>query len=372
MTIKEENPMLLFHHASRPAVEIRKINCKNYTIHVNQWQALVTDIQEIQPSSLFLLTDQLTEKYCLHLFLEQIQTKVNIISIPEGEANKQLQTCQYVWSQLMEGGADRKSLLVNLGGGVVGDLGGFCAATYMRGIPFIQIPTTLLSQVDASIGGKVGIDFMDMKNMIGVVQQPYSVHIFTDFLATLPEKQIRSGYAEMLKHGLIADQSVWHRLRTGLPSGPQAWGKEVITSVEIKKGITEKDPYEKGIRKILNFGHTIGHALESLWLHTAHSLSHGEAIAIGMIAEAFISYHKGLLSEESLFEIRKGILHIFGHHPKLVRDTDEILRLMRVDKKNEGGKFRLVLLAGIGTAVYNESVSDQVVREALLFYREKL
>lgn len=364
--------MLLFHLASRPAAEMRKIKCKNYTIHVNHWQSLAADIQAINPTSVFVLTDQNTEKYCLHAFLENISSKVNIISIQPGEEHKQLQTCQYVWSKFMEGGADRKSLLINLGGGVIGDLGGFCAATYMRGIQFIQVPTTVLSQVDASVGGKLGIDFMGVKNMVGVIKQPYSVHIFTDYLSTLDEKQIRSGYAEMMKHGLISDRSVWQRLSAGMPSDPQAWGREVITSVEMKKAITEKDPYEKGLRKILNFGHTIGHALESTWLQSSSPLLHGEAIAIGMIAEAFISYHKGFLSEEELFDIRKGIISVFGHHPRYVNGAEEIIRYMRADKKNEGGQFRFALLTGIGSAAYDEAADEQLVRESLLFYREKL
>lgn len=372
MTNSEDKPMLLFHLASRPAAEMRKIKCKNYAIHVNHWGALADDIVDIKPTSIFVLTDQHTAKYCLHTFLENITSKVQIITIPSGEENKSLEACQYVWSKLMEGGADRKSLLINLGGGVIGDLGGFCAATYMRGIKFIQVPTTLLSQVDASVGGKLGIDFMGVKNMVGIIQQPYSVHIFTDYLSTLDEKQIRSGYAEMLKHGLIADQSVWQRLSAGMPSDSLAWGREVITSVEIKKAITEKDPYEKGLRKILNFGHTIGHALESKWLQSPNPLLHGEAIAIGIISEAFISYHKGFLTEEELFDIRKGIISVFGHRPKYVNGAEEIIQYMRADKKNEGGQFRFALLTGIGSATYDETADEQLVRESLLFYREKL
>lgn len=372
MTEPERKNMLLFNLSAATFSEVRKVRCKHYDIHINNWTALIQDIEKLQPSSIFVLTDKNSEKHCLHLFLERVPVPFSVILIPEGEEHKHLETCQHIWTNLMEKGADRKSLLINLGGGVIGDIGGFCAATYMRGIPFIQIPTTLLSQVDASIGGKLGIDLHQLKNMIGVIQPPHAVHIMTGFLSSLPEREMRSGYAEMLKHGLIASSEIWQRLAAKMPSDSLEWGREVIASIKIKKSITEQDPLEKGIRKILNFGHTIGHAIESRWLSAPQRLLHGEAIAIGMICEAYISYSKGLLSEEELFEIRSSLVQHFGHHPKAVNGSEDIIQLMRSDKKNEKGIIRMALLDGIGAAVFNQPVEEQLIRESLMFYREKL
>jgi len=372
MTEPEWQDMLLFNLSATPVTEVRRIKCKKYSVYVNHWDALLQDIEQMRPSSVFVLTDQQTAKFCLHRFLEKISIPVHVITIAEGEIHKQLDTCQQIWSFLMKKGADRKSLMINLGGGVVGDMGGFCAATFMRGISFIQMPTTLLSQVDASVGGKLGIDFLGFKNMVGVVQAPHAVYIMTEFLSSLPEREMRSGYAEMLKHGLIADATVWHRLSRQMPADAAAWGREVVASVEIKKKITDEDPQERGIRKILNFGHTIGHALESRWLISPQPLLHGEAVAIGLITEAFVSYRLGGLTEDELFEIRERILSIYGHHPRYVGGSDEIIELIRSDKKNINGQTRMVLLSGIGQAIYNQVADDQLVREALMFYREKL
>ena len=177
---------------------MKNIQCKNYNIYINDWSNFKSFVTEMDPTTIFILVDQNTEKYCLLHLLENLDATVQVIRIPAGEQNKNIQTCQHIWTKLLQYGADRHSLLINLGGGVIGDMGGFCAATYMRGIRFIQMPTTLLSQVDASVGGKLGVDLMGFKNMIGLIQDPNAVFIFTEFLSTLPVDQIKSGYAELL------------------------------------------------------------------------------------------------------------------------------------------------------------------------------
>lgn len=347
---------------------MKHIQAKKYNIFFNDWSALKQEIQNLAPSQVFVLVDENTEKLCLFHFLAQIDNPVQIIKIKSGELNKNISTCQFVWESLLNKGADRQSLLINLGGGVIGDLGGFCAATYMRGIRFIQIPTTLLSQVDASIGGKLGIDFMHLKNMIGVFESPKSIFIFTEFLKSLPEKELKSGYAEVLKHCLVADEIAWKNYSVQPENGIYDYESMVYQSVLTKKMITEQDPKEKGLRKILNFGHTISHALESFWMDSDSPLLHGEALAIGMIAEAFISYRLGYISEETLFEIRRAILQIYGHHPRFVKPIGKLLKLMQADKKSHAGEYRFALLDAIGSACYDISVPPEYVEEGLIFY----
>lgn len=352
---------------------MKNINCKNYDININNWSALHSYLESKTASQTFIIVDANTEKYCLHQFLENTSINdVHIIRIPAGETYKTIETCQKVWAEMMRKGADRHALVINLGGGVIGDLGGFCAATYMRGISFIQVPTTLLSQVDASVGGKLGVDFSGFKNMIGIIQEPEGVFIFTDFLETLPEEQMRSGYAELLKHGLIADKLTWKSLTENTNLKNLDFENIVYQSVLIKKQVTEQDPNEKGLRKILNFGHTIGHAIESYWLDSRSPLLHGEAIAIGMVSEAFLSYRLGKISENELFDIRHAIVKMYGHHPKYVKPSVEILSIMKADKKNKKGEYRFALLESVGKACFDIPVSSEHVEESLLFYKEKL
>lgn len=351
---------------------MRDIQCKNYNIHINNWHNFATFVKDLKASNIFILTDENTEKYCLLHLLENLDHEAQIIRIPSGEQNKNLNSCQQVWTKLMQYGADRHSLLINLGGGVIGDLGGFCAATYMRGIRFIQIPTTLLSQVDASVGGKLGIDLMGFKNMVGLIQDPTAVYIFTDFLHTLPADQIRSGYAELLKHGLIADKPAWQNLSQKNNISGLDYESLVYESVKIKKNVTEQDPYEKGLRKILNFGHTIGHAVESYWMDSSTPLLHGEAIAIGMVSEAFLSYRVGKISEDELFDIRNAIIRIYGHHPKFVKPAYDLIEIMKGDKKNLKGSIRFALLESVGKACYDVQVDKNTIEESFVFYKEKI
>ncbi|MFZ1705395.1 MAG: 3-dehydroquinate synthase [Saprospiraceae bacterium] len=348
------------------------ITAGEYDIYFEDWNTLIHQIENPTYSQVLVITDENTEKQCLHIFFEKIDRQLKVISIPPGENNKTLETCQIVYQKMVQKNIDRDSLVVLVGGGVVGDLGGFCSTTYMRGLPFIYIPTSLLSQVDASIGGKLGVDFKELKNIIGVFQNPEKVFIFKTFLKTLPAIEVRNGFAEILKHWLIADKNSFQNAPTnmeGILHNVVSWVKPSILT---KLSITEQDPKEKGLRKILNFGHTIGHAVETYSLIKNTPLLHGESIAIGMICESYISYRMNLLSEEEIFQIRHYIITLFGHHPKWVNDPEMLVDLMYNDKKNRSGKIRFSLLEGIGKAVYNWEVPEDVIYECLYFYKQKL
>ncbi len=348
------------------------VDCKNYNIYFNDWDTFKGTLKKMNPSTCFILVDENTEKLCLHILLEHLDIICQVIKIPSGEQNKTLATCQFVWTKLMQNGADRHSVLINLGGGVIGDLGGFCAATYMRGIRFIQMPTTLLGQVDASIGGKLGIDLLGFKNMVGIIKDPEFVFIFTHFLKTLGDDQIRSGYAELLKHGLIADKDAWSFLSKVNDVTAIDFDQIVYESILIKKNVTEQDPNEKGLRKILNFGHTIGHAVESYWMDSKSPLLHGEAIAIGMVSESYLSYRIGNITENELYDIRNTITRIYGHNPKYLRPKEELIALMRKDKKNYNGAIKFALLENVGNACYDVEVPNEIIEDSFLFYKERI
>jgi 3-dehydroquinate synthase len=266
-------------------------------------------------------------------------------------------------------GADRHSLCINLGGGVIGDMGGWTAASYMRGMDFIQIPTTLLSMVDASVGGKLAIDFRGFKNMVGLIMDPQAVIIHSEFLNTLPERLIKSGMAEVLKHGLIADGYYWDHVKEYSNKTTIPWDQWIYESVLIKKKVTEVDPMERGLRKILNFGHTIGHAIESYSLdHDADPLTHGEAIAIGMICESYLSYRSSMISDRALTEITEGILSVFGKEERILPSLNEIKIMLQRDKKNKSGSVMYSLLEKIGKATYNQQVPEEDVIASLQYY----
>ena len=309
------------------------------------------------------LTDTLTRKYCLPLLEAASSSADMVIEVPTGEIHKNISTCQYIWQTMTQANIDRKALLINVGGGVIGDMGGFCAATYKRGIDFIQIPTTLLAQVDASIGGKLGIDFEGYKNQIGLFVEPKAVFIDTQFFDTLPERQMRSGFAEIIKHCLIADKDMWNVLLEAPNWKKQNWKELVRHSVEIKYQIVSQ---ERNIRKLLNFGHTIGHALESYFLETASPLLHGEAIAWGIIAETYISYKKTYLTYEDFLEIKDFVSPIFSPVPSLnEKIIQKITELTLQDKKNEQGIRYFTLLGEIGKGVFGEKVEEYEIYEAL-------
>ncbi|HMP28045.1 MAG TPA: 3-dehydroquinate synthase [Saprospiraceae bacterium] len=348
----------------------KTISCINYSIAINETTFLQKCIFEIRPSSVIVIVDENTEQFCLPKLYEQLdKIHLNIIRIPSGEQYKTINTCQNVWQKMTALGADRHSLVLNLGGGVIGDLGGFCASTYMRGIRFIQIPTTLLSQVDASVGGKLGVDLEGVKNMIGVFQEPYAVVIDTSFLRTLPYKELLSGYAELLKHGLIANASIWEYLSTQEDITVLDFEETVYQSVLIKKSITEQDPTEKGIRKILNFGHTVGHAIETKSFDTDQHLLHGEAIAIGMVIESYLSYALNYISYEEYQIIKSRLQKLYGNKYKSLPTVEDILPTMIKDKKNNAGVINYALIDKIGSAIYDQVVDTAKLHQAFSAYK---
>lgn len=317
-------------------------------------------------SRLLVLADSNTHVACYPKLSSDLPEH-DLLVMDAGESKKNLTTCTYIWQALTNKQVDRKALLLVLGGGVPGDLGGFCAATYKRGIDFILMPTTLLAQVDASVGGKLGIDFEGFKNHIGVFQEPVATIIDTQFLNTLPEAELRSGFAEIIKHCLIGDAAMWKVIRKKHLK-EQDWATLVSHSVAFKASVTQADPREVGLRKILNFGHTIGHAIESYFLETDKRLLHGEAIAIGMIAEGWLAKERQLISMAALHEIAAYILSIFGH-VTLPPDVNAIVTLTTQDKKNTDGQIMVAVPNGIGRAVWDIAVTPTQITEALQFYK---
>ena len=314
-----------------------------------------------------VLVDENTFRYCYPV-IKPILPKHNLIKIKSGEQQKHLGTCQTIWESLTNHELDRHALMINLGGGVIGDMGGFCAATYKRGIDFIQIPTTLLSQVDASVGGKLGIDFQGLKNHIGVFQIPKTVLIDVEFLNTLSFAEKRSGFAEIIKHCLIMDVDKWNIIRRK-DFEEQDFNDLIAHSVAIKQQIVKADPTEKGLRKILNFGHTLGHAIETYFLgKTKLHLLHGEAIAAGMICEAFISFKRGMIDQKTLANIEEFIYSVYGKATIKDSDIEEIIALTAQDKKNKGKEIRFSLLEGAGKCTFDISVSKAEMKKALEYY----
>lgn len=335
------------------------------------WQ-LNNYLENSDHSMVFILVDSNTHEYCLSSFLTQIKNaaKFEVIEIEDGEINKNLDTCSGVWNALSELGADRKSLLINLGGGVVTDLGGFVASTFKRGIRYINVPTTLLSMVDASVGGKTGVDLGNLKNQIGVINQPEMVLIVSSFLETLPKDEMRSGLAEILKHGLISSEAYWNKATSLSELTIEDLDDLIRESVEIKKEVVTQDPFEKNLRKTLNYGHTLGHAIESYCLTSPNreKLLHGEAVAIGIILATYISKELEGFPEDKLQDITHKIIDIFGKENFTQHEIDEIIQLMKYDKKNEKGKINFVLLKDIGKPVIDRQVPNKIIFNAFEFY----
>lgn len=318
-------------------------------------------------SGIVVLVDEHTKRYCYPL-VKPLLPKHQLISIKSGEQHKHLGTCQHIWQAMTQTHLDRKALVVNLGGGVIGDMGGFCAATYKRGIDFVQVPTTLLSQVDASVGGKLGVDFEGFKNHIGVFQLPKTVLIDPVFLQTLPWRELRSGFAEIIKHCLIADAHKWNEIRQK-DLEEQDLPDLIAHSVAIKEQVVSSDPTEKGLRKILNFGHTLGHAIETYFLGKPKlHLLHGEAIAAGMITEAYLSYRRGLIEQSLLNQIEEYVFATYGRAQIKPTDFDAIVGLTLQDKKNVGGQVRFSLLDGPGSCAYDLAVGKADMKKALAYY----
>ena len=317
-------------------------------------------------SAVFVLCDEHTAQHCLPRMTSALP-HIHIITIQSGELHKTLSTCAQIWSALTERHADRKALLVNLGGGVICDMGGFAASCYKRGISFVHIPTTLLAMVDASVGGKTGVDFDSYKNQVGLFSEAKEILICPDFLQTLDERQRRSGFAEVVKHYLIADARAFYMLGDQ-PGTPLPDRHLIEKAVMIKSQFIAADPYERNIRKALNYGHTIGHAVESHYLDTDAPLLHGEAIAIGMAVETIISNRLGLLPSDQSDRILRTLRHYFPLPQLPEADVMHIIALTAQDKKNSADKIRFVSLTGIGRYQIDVTVSTEMIAEAIADY----
>ncbi len=349
---------------------MKTIALADYNIHVGDFQGpLNLFLEQSAYSQIFIIVDENTREYCYPILLEKTNLENHdLIEIRSGEQHKNIHTCSHIWKKMMDAKADRKVLVINLGGGVIGDMGGFCAATYKRGVDFIQIPTTLLSDVDSSIGSKLGIDFADVKNSIGLFKNPKAVFIDPVFLKTLPLREIRSGLAEIIKHGLIADKKLWDEIKDIDNLQEVDWNRLIIPSLEIKKRVVEIDPYEQNIRKTLNFGHTIGHAIESWALQSTAPLTHGEAIAAGMVCETYLSTEVRNLSDAEAEEVASYILKIYGKYSVKNEYFSDLLRLMKNDKKNANGRINFTMLDCLGSAVIDQHCEEKQVEDSLIYY----
>lgn len=353
---------------------MKPILSKNYHIYFEKEGFLKLNefINNNTPSTVFILVDENTNKNCLPVFLSHLNISIpyKIIEIQSGEAHKNMQTCNFVWGELTKLGADRKSLLINLGGGVITDLGGFVASTFKRGISFINIPTTLLSMVDASVGGKTGVDLGVLKNQIGLFANPEMVLVFSPFLKTVNKRELLSGLAEIIKYGLTFDVQLWEEIKSMDAFDKLQLNELIYRSIAIKNEVVIKDPKEKNVRKALNYGHTLGHAIESYFLasETKENLTHGEAIAIGMITEAYISSKLLNFPIKNVIEIKNVILEIFGKTSFSKEDYNEIMQLLIHDKKNVGGQVNFVLLTDYEQFKLNCVVEESLIIEALQYY----
>jgi len=338
------------------------------------WEQLSRIISLSKPSKIFILVDENTAVHSLPYFFTKSKLTISseIITIPAGEEFKNIASCVKVWEFLSEKGADRNCLMLNLGGGMITDLGGFVASTFMRGIIFVNIPTTLLAMVDASVGGKNGVDLGHKKNQIGVINLPEIVILDVEFLKTLPREQLISGLAEMLKHGLIYSNEYWQRIKNVDIANKADFEILIWDSVEIKKEIVAKDPLEKNLRKTLNFGHTLGHAIESHFLKDSSkaNLLHGEAVAVGLILAAYISKNIVNFPSETLNDVTKSIFKYFPKQSFTQNDIAEIINLLAFDKKNRNGKVLFVLLEDIGRHKCNCEVNNELIYKAFEFYKK--
>ncbi len=342
-------------------------------------KALSNAIAECPHDKLFVLVDETTHQLCLPVIAGfDCMQEAQCIVIGATDTHKTLDTLSHVWAELQRMGATRHSLLINLGGGMVTDLGGFAASTFKRGLAYINIPTTLLSMVDASVGGKTGINFGGLKNEIGVFNNANSVILDTIFLQTMDQENILSGYAEMLKHGLISEEKMWAELlnfNLDHPDGQDnleflvQLGRMLADSVAVKQRIVTEDPTEHGIRKALNLGHTAGHAFESLALERKPIL-HGYAVAYGLVVELYLCCVKTGFPQDKMRQTVAFIKEHYGRMPITCDDYPKLIELMHHDKKNVGTDINFTLLGGIGDIRINQTATEEDIKEALDFYRE--
>jgi len=350
---------------------LKEYYLKDFSIYIGNdvFEQLLEHLIERSYSKVFVLVDEHTEKFCLPALTKYL-FDIKLIRIQSGEEHKNISTAQLIWDTLQNQHADRNSVLINLGGGVVGDIGGFCAATFKRGMDFINVPTTLLAMVDSSIGGKTGIDYNGVKNAIGVITQPKAIYINPDLLNTLPKEELLNGFAEIMKHGLILDKSYWEKIvKTGFDDRSKISGL-INGSIKLKLDVVKKDPFEVSYRKILNFGHTIGHAVESYSLqHDKKPLKHGEAVALGIICEAYLSKVMLDLSNKELRQIGEFISQYFPKYSLRTILSPELIKIMRQDKKNENeDSINFTLLRKIGKGSIDHVCSESQIAAALNYY----
>lgn len=315
-----------------------------------------------------ILVDENTHDHCLEFLITAFSglEEAEVMLLPAGEENKVMEVCFQVWEALSEYQISRSDLIINLGGGVVTDMGGFIAAVFKRGVDFINIPTSLLGMVDAAIGGKTGVDLGPYKNQLGVFKQPSAVFIDPGFLASLPQEEWRNGFAEMLKHALISDEKQWDKLtKTSFEELiiSKDLEKYIAQAVTIKSDIVGRDPMEKGERKLLNFGHTIGHGIEGFCLENETPIAHGHGVALGMIAESYLSMKKGFLSEVALNQVIEQLKNRFEGIE--IADKEAILKIIQNDKKNDSAGIKCVLLNKIGAASFDHVIADEEIIESL-------
>ncbi len=350
---------------------MKKLQASAYTIELGPIQD--SGIEEFisnhyKDAKIVIMVDENTHDYCLEYLLTTFEflQEAEVMLLPAGEENKVLEVCFQVWEALSDYEVGRNDMIINVGGGVVTDMGGFIASVFKRGIDFINIPTSLLGMVDAAIGGKTGIDLGPYKNQIGVFNHPKKIYVDPIFLATLPEEELMNGYAEMLKHALITSKDRWNKLKK-LESIDELSDLNLIQeSVEAKFEVVELDPQEKDVRKKLNLGHTVGHGIEGYLLNKT-PISHGHAVAIGLVAEAYISMRKNLLSRDEYFDIEINITDKFNI---LLFDEEDITRIIEIcqnDKKNKDGKILAALLLNIGEVETDIEITKEEINEALLY-----
>ncbi len=351
-----------------------KSNRYNIEIGLSTFKAISKFLVANKYSNYFIICDSNTLKFCLsELILNCKQLKKSeIIELEPGEDSKELDVVNHIWQTLTDFGADKNCLIINLGGGVVSDIGGFAASTFKRGIDFINIPTTLLSMADASVGGKTGINFSGIKNHIGTITQPKAVFVNVDFLKTLPYGHLVNGFAEILKAGLIKDKKFFNAISNITIDNSFNDLNILKKSIELKSIIVKKDPSEKGLRKILNFGHTVGHAVESLFMRKSESLFHGEAVAIGMAIESYLSLLLKRLTKSEFDQIIYCLKLNFDFPLINEKDQSDFYKYFNQDKKHKNKQYQLALLKGIGNCDYDVAITQAQLKKSILFYNSKI